>query len=232
MLSFKNLGHEMNLGHEIDKMNRHHQASSSLVFAPRVNTNSNDPAVLKKALMHMEAQVLHMRRRLQDIQKQVVGRDALDPVSGLLNRDGLFVSLDVQVSRIKAEESQGGTLILADIDNFGDVLEKHGQYVLSLCIRQVADMIMEALFYSGEIAYLGDGEFAVLLPDVSKDQILDDVQLLRSRLDRISFEWDGKKVQVKSSVGLHAYMTSDCLARLLKPYQCKLSRKPQKSGTC
>ncbi len=196
-------------------MNLHNQADQSIVFAPHVDVSTNDVSVLKKSLMHMEAQISHMRRRLLDAQKVAAGRDCLDPVAGVLNRDGIINKIDIQGARIQKGISHGGSFILADIDNYEDINGKHGSYVLSLCVRQSADVIINDLCHSGDIAYIGGGEFIILLPDIQKKKVIQDVQFLRSRLDKIAFDWNGSAIKVKSSVAVHGYASSNYIKSVL-----------------
>lgn len=189
------------------------------ITKPASFLNINDAETVKRILLNIEAQTSHIRRKLERLRESVSvpnpNFEGLDPVTGLSDRAGFYHLFDAQCKRIKANESWGGTLVLADIDNYENIRSVHGQYVLSLCLKQVANILLSDLSYESDTAYIGRGEFVVLIPDQHKEAIIDEAQYLRSKLDRISFQWNDRSVNVKSSIGVHSYNASDRMERLL-----------------
>ena len=168
----------------------------------------------QRVLMNLEAQVHNMRCRLERLHRKVSHELDIDLVTGLPNRLGFSHGLEAQCQRVREGHSRGGTLVLVDIDNFDDLLDRHGQYVTSLCLKQVADILIDEFLYYGQPAYVGGGEFGVIVSDRMKLDLVHDAECVRSRLDHIFFEWKDQIVRVKSSVGLHAYSASDRVERL------------------
>jgi len=164
--------------------------------------------------MNLEAQVNNMRARLERLHKKIGEDHNMDFVTGLPNHVGFCQLFDEACQNIREGKSQGGTLVLIDLDNFDDLQFRHGKYVASLCLKQVSDQLQNTFLYRGQAAYVGRGEFAVLVPDCPKNHLIEEAQVLRTSLDKIIFRWRGKLIAVKSSIGLHAYSPFDCVERL------------------
>lgn len=147
-------------------------------------------------------------------QNNTVRDYAIDPVTGLVNYDGIQSLLFSEVNRIKNRQTFGGTALLIEVDNYYDLCEKYGKYVTSLCLRQVADSLSNSLLSSSQSTYLGEGEFVTLFPDMPHDTLINYAEALRSKVDRISFKWHGIDIRVKCSVALREYKTAECFQKI------------------
>ena len=184
-------------------------------------------SVTSRILMNLEAQMHQLRCRLERTNDKTKEFKDLDLVTGLPDYSGFVSLFESEINRVKSGESYGGTLVFVDIDNYNNLFDLHGRYVLSLCLKQTADILMDEYFYKGKAAYVGQGEFAVLLPDISKQTLIEQSQNVRGKIDNISFQWQNQHVTVKSSVGLHAYSASDCVKHVFS----KFSRRQTKGGS-
>ena len=105
-----------------------------------------------------------------------------DSLTGLLNHTYFFD----KASRLVA--AQGGErslcLVLADIDHFKKINDRHGHLEGDQALRRVAARMREAFPPPAIIGRIGGEEFAIALPDCSLDQAKESVDQLRQAINR------------------------------------------------
>ena len=105
----------------------------------------------------------------------------VDPLTGLLNRQGLLERFD-EIRHQALASSAPVTLVLFDLDHFKAVNDAHGHEVGDQLLREVADEV-RARLRKFELTYrIGGEEFLVLLPDTT--------------------EWDGQDVAEQLRLGV------------------------------
>lgn len=106
------------------------------------------------ALSALATQVIDLVSRYQ--------REAMvDPLSGSLNRRGF----DEAVSRIEAEGSRSGSLIVCDIDHFKAVNDEYGHALGDSVIIALSQLITAGAPADAIAARFGGEEFVLFLPD-------------------------------------------------------------------
>jgi len=88
-----------------------------------------------------------------------------DPLTGLLNRNGLQAELAALLTESERHGESVCVLVL-DIDNFKDVNDLNGHDVGDLVLRTVAERLKTVLAPLGIVARLGGDEIAAALPDL------------------------------------------------------------------
>lgn len=102
-------------------------------------------------------------RCLTEQLEQAEHQALLDPLSGLLNRRGLYKKID---SRIAEHGGLGGGILLvADIDHFKVINDNYGHVLGDKVIRAVAQVLCENTKGRDIAARIGGQEFAIFLPD-------------------------------------------------------------------
>jgi len=110
-----------------------------------------------------------------DMLEAVTTRSETDPLSGLLNRRGFEDRARLKLER----DTLPATLILADLDAFKAINDRHGHHVGDEVIIDFARLLQSIA--PGQIAgRLGGEEFALFLPDIDLDaahQLADTLRL-------------------------------------------------------
>ncbi|MGU3663845.1 putative bifunctional diguanylate cyclase/phosphodiesterase [Methylobacterium sp. A49B] len=122
-----------------------------------------------------------------------------DPLTGLLNRNGLQALLaDLMTSSERHE--QGLRVLMLDIDHFKDVNDVNGHDVGDRVLRTVADRLHAVLVGRGFAARLGGDEIAAVLPDHGAETSA----LIQEAQDTIRqpIELDQGVFNVTASIGL------------------------------
>lgn len=107
--------------------------------------------------------LLVMIMLVKKLLEELTQRTRTDPLSGLLNRDGLKERFDKLLSERK-ENGQPLSLIICDLDHFKDVNDTYGHPCGDKVIVAFARKLREAARADYALGRLGGEEFAVVLP--------------------------------------------------------------------
>jgi diguanylate cyclase (GGDEF)-like protein len=136
---------------------------------------------------------------LMDAELQFRDASALDPLTGLLNRNGLdarFAEVGEQARLL----NQPVCLIMCDLDNFKRVNDEHGHARGDAVLRQASHEMRRSL-RNFELFYrLGGEEFLVLLPGVDVPQGIEIAESLRAAVESN----DPGDVAITASFGVSA----------------------------
>lgn len=104
-----------------------------------------------------------------------------DPLTHLYNRRGFEEMLE----RIRSLSSRSGNpfaVLLIDADHFKSINDKHGHSMGDEVLRAIGYTIREQCRTSDVVARIGGEEFAVILPDTSKDGAIVVAERIRQRI--------------------------------------------------
>jgi two-component system cell cycle response regulator len=137
---------------------------------------------------------------------RIVERQALvDGLTGLANRRHLDQELASVLARA---ERAGGTaaLILADLDDFKAVNDRHGHACGDLVLREFATLMHEVVREGDTAARWGGEEFALLLPDTDVEGAERVAERLRRGLEsQVILSPEGQPLRVTVSLGVAGY---------------------------
>lgn len=114
----------------------------------------------------------HLRVANEHLQAELAAQALHDPVTGLLNRRGLMVALEPQVSRSRRYTSQLAVVLM---DVYGSKAEA------SFLVR-VSQILKDQLRWADVIGCSDDHEFILVLPETSRDDALRMTEKLNQRL--------------------------------------------------
>jgi len=132
-------------------------------------------------------------------QQRLTDMASRDPLTGLLNRNGLQALLAELMTNSERHE-QGLRVLMLDIDHFKDVNDLNGHDVGDHVLRTVADRLHTVLAGRGFAARLGGDEIAAVLSDLGAETSA----LIRKAQDTIRqpIELDQGVFKVTASLGL------------------------------
>ena len=132
-------------------------------------------------------------------QHAIVQREAAtDPLTGLANRRRFTEQLAAEARR-RGRSGDPVSLIVADLDDFKGVNDRHGHETGDAVLQAFASVLMQTVRETDLAARLGGEEFAVLLPATDSDGASVLAGRLRSRL---------ASLEVPSSAGGHVTVTA------------------------
>ena len=136
--------------------------------------------------------------------EEVSRRARTDALTGLANRR----HFDEQLRRVVAETDRFGntcSLILADLDHFKAINDRHGHDAGDVVLRHVAQIMGDAVRTVDLCARYGGEEIAVLLPQTSQAGAIELAERLRSTLESRAAVFDGEQLRVTASFGIATY---------------------------
>jgi diguanylate cyclase (GGDEF)-like protein len=121
----------------------------------------------------------------------------LDPLTGLLNRRGL----DVTLTRLDVGD---GAIIYADLDRFKDLNDKLGHPAGDAALMHFARIIREQVRNGDVGARIGGEEFAIWLPAARLDVGYRIAERIRIKLNTTQWDWRGRAWPLSASFGVAA----------------------------
>ncbi len=111
----------------------------------------------------------------------------LDPLTGIGNRNKMLEDSENYLSCSVADKSFIA-VGLVDIDFFKECNDTYGHIYGDKCLKRVASVIDEAVGEAGNVYRYGGDEFLILLPGVSKEDILALGEKIKEKLDEEQLE--------------------------------------------
>jgi diguanylate cyclase (GGDEF)-like protein len=147
---------------------------------------------------------------------RIVERQALvDGLTGLANRRHGQEVLAVEVARA---ERFGGPVgfVLADLDGFKDVNDRHGHPTGDIALREFADVLRETVRDVDLVCRWGGEEFMLVLPGTNAAGAEQLAERMRARLrERVLVGPDGTPLFVTASFGVASYPEASSPEELL-----------------
>jgi diguanylate cyclase (GGDEF)-like protein/putative nucleotidyltransferase with HDIG domain len=124
-----------------------------------------------------------------------------DALTGLPNTRFMFMHLTRELARAERLKSEVSLLVM-DLDGFKEINDNHGHHVGDRALREVADVLRQAIRpYDICVRYAGD-EFIVVLSGCGREEAENKRVELQQSIDRVVFEArPGKRVPLAISVG-------------------------------
>lgn len=170
-------------------------------------------AQLKRA-MQVGISLLHQRIGKLNLDAQT------DPLTGLHNRRGLTLALEVLGS-----EGQSFAVIALDIDHFKRINDTHGHDVGDTAIRQMAQLMMSCSRNADVLCRSGGEEFLMLLPDTNLESALLVAERLRACVEQEQIPIVG---HITISLGIAVWpLHAESIERVLKLADAALYRAKQ-----
>ena len=155
--------------------------------------------VIKQAKLRfdMESALLHSHDLLRKLSEH-------DPLTGLLNRRGLEVNLDIAISRSKRGSDQLALLLL-DLDDFKSVNDTLGHEFGDILLKELSERLKTTIRDSDYLCRLGGDEFVILMTDFDFDN---QSALLANRIVdalQVPFDLGRESLIMTASIGIAIY---------------------------
>lgn len=124
-----------------------------------------------------------------------------DPLTGLYNRRVFEERLAAEDARF-LRYGRATSLLILDIDHFKEINDTHGHEAGDVALKALARVVQAATRETDLAARLGGEEFVVLLPETPLAGAVEIAERLRSRVEELEVEWEGKTIPLRVSVGV------------------------------
>ncbi|HEY5194158.1 MAG TPA: diguanylate cyclase [Solirubrobacteraceae bacterium] len=145
--------------------------------------------------------IMAMRARVELLIARLYDAARTDPLTKLSNRRGFRELLDLELERARRHGTAMGVLV-GDLDDFKDVNDLCGHQVGDLALQRVARLLCDGKRQIDAAARVGGEEFALIVPDTTRDGTFAFAERLRGAL-RDEFANDHTPLTI--SFGLSVY---------------------------
>jgi len=175
--------------------------------------------LLREGLIDQMDSVIKQRVKAE----QFYGMATQDALTGLYNRR--FGETRLQEEIAQAEKS-GEPLILiaADFDRFKQVNDQYGHAAGDLALKEFSRRLQRAVRACDVPIRVGGDEFLAIFPECTLERIPE----IMSRMESITFSFEGKKIPVSFSYGAALYQLHDTPESMLKRADERLYAKKAK----
>ena len=170
-------------------------------FKRRINATLS---LLKKAHLTMERAektITFQRSRIQTLEKI----NLIDELTGLYNTQGFEQLLTREIERVKRNHENAGILSFVEIENYDHVRTHHGQKAADACMKLVAQILKDDIRQTDFAGRLNDHELVLLMINTAADKVVERVQKLALRLNKLSLIWKDKEISLHVSISLRSY---------------------------
>ena len=216
----QDLAHAQSIGHSPiglpDSIALKSSRFEALPYAPATSVR-----IIKWLLSLLEAtntKLAEAQKRIEDLERQ----STHDELTSILNRRGFMESFDKEMDRIGRNHSEGGLLIMVDLDNFKTINDTYGHQAGDAALKLVAKTLQSNSRTMDSCARLGGDEFVLLLTDTAREKALARAQNLIKQLNSLSLVWYGAEIPVRASLGLKDYKKGDTIDGIFGEADAKL----------
>lgn len=173
--------------------------------------------VTDDGFQYTRAMVFDLSERKQ-LEARLAKQAMTDPLTGLGNRRYLEDQAALEIARVKRSGAPL-SLIAIDLDHFKRINDSHGHDVGDLVLQAFASTAGQQLRDGDVLCRMGGEEFAVLLPDTTREQAMLVAERLRQAIDATPAEVgdeviEGGRLAYSASLGVTLVSAGE---RSLKP---------------
>jgi diguanylate cyclase (GGDEF)-like protein len=152
-----------------------------------------------------------------------------DPVTGVMNREGILGRLQVEMSRTEREGRPLG-VGLADISGFRHIGRRRGPRCAETVLAAVAGRIGDVLRVYDRVGRVGGDEFLILAPGVGAADLGSMFQRVRAAVSREPVRCGDERFPVDICIGSVAFRGGCSSERLLSAVQGALLRERKREN--
>lgn len=152
----------------------------------------------------VELLVAHFTLALRDLlaQEEATRFSEIDQVTWVYSRRFLMDALDAEIARA-SRHGRGLSLVLLDLDDFGEFNTTYGQSMGDRLLRTAATTLAEAVSPPEIVARIKDDDFALLLPETNRAAAVAATTRMLSSLAQVSvFSGEGSPQPLTASVAI------------------------------
>jgi len=139
----------------------------------------------------------------------------VDSLTGLYNRRKYIQSLKTEIEKSNKLGNELALLII-DLDKFKDINDSFGHDVGDHILKVFASSLRDIIKQNGTTARIGGEEFAIILPNLSKEKSIEVSREILKVTRELDFSSIHKELSLRVSIGLAMYVPNSTLSSFIK----------------
>lgn len=148
--------------------------------------------------------VFHDATEQRALQKQLHWQATHDSLTQLHNRQAFEDQLDTLIANSAQHPDSQNAMIYLDLDQFKVVNDTAGHTAGDQLLKQITQLIQQALSKEAFLARIGGDEFGILLCDSTLEDAQNVAQTLLQTITKQRFFWENKAFDIGASMGIAA----------------------------
>lgn len=157
----------------------------------------SEVAFLEKSLSSLRAETGELQRQIDR-----------DPLTGLINKGTVAAMIDAALSNSQHDASPM-CLIMADLDHFKDINDRHGHLIGDSVLRDIAGRLRAAARASDSVGRYGGEEFIILMPHTRLDSAKRVAERIRRHIMQTPVKVNRVEIPITISLGLTQAVHND-----------------------
>ena len=153
----------------------------------------------------------------------------IDSLTGVMNKR-MFNEMASKYLEAAQRNNKPLSLLYLDLDHFKLVNDQHGHQVGDIMLIKFTDIAGKCLRKSDLLGRIGGEEFAIVLFETDLEAAFQVAEKIRQRTEAASYLYEGKLVQITTSIGLSQFESSEDTLELIQQRADKALYKAKESG--
>lgn len=145
---------------------------------------------------------------MKELERRLFTLATHDALTGILNRRSFLERLGHEFT-LAREFGHSLSLIMVDADKFKDINDRHGHAVGDQTLARIGEACRAHHVEGGAVGRLGGEEFAILLPNIGREESHLKAERLRQAIADGCTDFRGRQVRCTVSVGVATLRPSD-----------------------
>lgn len=181
----------------IHLLRQENRAESWLVVTSQKLADGSRVQYVKDATL-----VRQLASERDDLKARVNELNIVDEVTGLLNKRGLYQSLEPQVSRSRRYNNMLSILIMR-LENLDDINQDFGYETGHHLLQAISEILNDQMRWADSIGRLSENEFMLILPETPQDIAGHLGEKIRERLSEVTVpDMNNSKLELRTRVGM------------------------------
>ncbi len=139
----------------------------------------------------------------------------IDPLTSIFNRRKYIESLKIAIEKSN-KLGNALSLLAIDLDRFKHINDSFGHDVGDHILKVFADSLKQTVKDSGIVTRIGGEEFAVIIPDVSREKAIEMSEKILKSTRELDFSSMHKNILLTVSIGIAMYKNNSTVDEFIK----------------
>ena len=222
------------------EMTQQQTSAADIVTDPHIMTNVTETANAPGDVHRLTCLLAQAGARISELERKVQAQQArittletevvTDELTALRNRKGFLNGFERELGRIARGHSNGGLLLLIDIENYQAITQVHTNGAGTTALRLVGRALRAQIRCMDIAARIGEASFVLLMADTPSEDAIARSQGLSHQLNNLSYVHGCTEINIHASIGMREYGAGDTVDSIFRDAETALNRRRQGIG--